>query len=172
MRVLWFTNTPSNYALAGGYNGGGWISSLETEISKRRNIQLGISFFMIGQPQKLEQNGVTYYPLSDIYSNSLCGRIRSVLTYSDEKDRVRVKSFIKVIKDFKPDIIEIFGSEQGFGLVKEYMPNVPIVLHIQGILTPYATAFLPPFVSLHNYVCEDYNPWNMFQRYREQYGGR
>ena len=37
MRILWFTNTPSNYKLQnGGYNGGGWISSLETEIKKNK----------------------------------------------------------------------------------------------------------------------------------------
>lgn len=44
MRVLWFTNTPSRYASFGGYNGGGWIYSLEEEMSKREDIDLGIAF--------------------------------------------------------------------------------------------------------------------------------
>ena len=35
MRVLWFTNTPSCYCdKQVGYNGGGWIFSLEKELRK------------------------------------------------------------------------------------------------------------------------------------------
>ena len=165
MRVLWFTNTPSNYSPVGGYNGGGWISSLEKELSKRNDINLGISFFMKGQPPKSEHNGVTYYPISDIYSGSLFKKVRGALTCSENKDTERTKIFLKVISDFKPDIIEVSGSEQGFGLVSQFV-HIPIALHIQGILTPYATAFLPPFISLYNYIWEDCNPWCAFKRYK------
>ena len=39
MRVLWFTNTPSNFLKGTNvYNGGGWISSLELEIKKRNDL--------------------------------------------------------------------------------------------------------------------------------------
>ena len=60
MRVLWFTNSPSNYLSDGfGYNGCGWISSLENAI--KTEVELGVAFVMNGQESKVEKNGVTYY---------------------------------------------------------------------------------------------------------------
>ena len=48
MRVLWFTNSPSNYLSDGfGYNGCGWISSLENAI--KTEVELGVAFVMNGQ---------------------------------------------------------------------------------------------------------------------------
>ena len=165
MRVLWFTNTPSRYASYGGYNGGGWIYSLEEELSKKDNIELGISFFMNGQPEKVERNNVTYYPIANPFSGSFINRLYGFLSQS-RKEAEWVKRFLKVIKDFKPDVIEVFGSEMSFGQVVQYT-NIPVVLHIQGILTPYFNAYLPPFISKHNYIWKDCNPWNIFKRYIE-----
>lgn len=48
MRVLWFTNTPSLYTEKTGYNGGGWISSLQRELGARSDVKLGVCFFMNG----------------------------------------------------------------------------------------------------------------------------
>ena len=56
MRVLWFSNTPSRYySVAGkkGYNGGGWISSLEALV--REDVELGI-IFLTGSPEDAPRN--------------------------------------------------------------------------------------------------------------------
>lgn len=46
MKVLWFSPTPSCYMKnARGYNGGGWISSLEKQIKSKDGIKLAIAFF-------------------------------------------------------------------------------------------------------------------------------
>ena len=49
MRILWFTNTSSCYRREGvsanHYNGGGWISSLEMELKKRKDVELGVCFY-------------------------------------------------------------------------------------------------------------------------------
>jgi len=165
MRVLWFTNTPSRYASYGGYNGGGWIYSLEEEISKKEDIELGIAFFMNSQPEKVERNGVTYYPIDNPFSGSFINRLYGFLSQS-RKEAEWVKRFLKVIEDFKPDVIEVFGSEMSFGQVAQHT-QIPVVLHIQGILTPSYNAYLPPFISKHNYIWKDCNPWNIFKRYIE-----
>ena len=70
MRVLWLTNSPSNYLSDGfGYNGCGWISSLENAI--KTEVELGVAFVMNGQESKVEKNGVTYYLTScDMISNT------------------------------------------------------------------------------------------------------
>lgn len=165
MRILWFTNTPSRYADFGGYNGGGWIYSLEEELSKRKDIELGVAFFMNRQPKKAEKNGVTYYPIENPFTGSFFSKVKSAFAASKHKESVWLQSFLKVIDEFKPDIIEVFGSEQSFGQVAQYV-DIPVVLHIQGILTPCYNAFLPPSISKHNYVWEDLNPWKAFMRNR------
>lgn len=151
MRVLWFTNTPSNYTdINGGYNGGGWISSLESEISKLDNIDLAISFVLNGEPFKVKQGGVTYYP---IHGNNVgtIGKIKSLFMQGwIRQNEDMVAEYLEVVSDFQPDIIQVFGSEEAFGLISKYT-SIPVVLHIQGILNPYLNAFLPPFISLSHY---------------------
>ena len=48
MRILWITATAGNYqsphSCGGGYNGVGWISSMQNELAKRDDIKLGIAF--------------------------------------------------------------------------------------------------------------------------------
>lgn len=66
MRVLWIGGSglyvPS-HASQGGYNGGGWVASVQKEIMKCENITLGISFCQDGEPEKVMQDGVAYYPV-------------------------------------------------------------------------------------------------------------
>lgn len=166
MKVLWFTNTPSNYSVEKGYNGGGWISSLEVEISKLNDIHLGICFFMENQPSKKINNNVCYYPLSKSkrrFPSILRGYKKS--TY--QRDLEDVRKMLNVIKDYNPDIIEIFGSECSFGLISKYT-DIPIVLHIQGVLQAYDNAYLPPSFSWLTYYINNINPMNLIKKYLER----
>ena len=63
MRILWYTNTPCLYKQNNAYNGGGWLSSLEREIIKHKEVKLGIAFSLDDETEKITENGVTYYPL-------------------------------------------------------------------------------------------------------------
>lgn len=148
MRVLWLTNTPSGYqVLSGGYNGGGWIYSLEKEIIKRTDIQLGICFLLDNQPQMVEANGVTYFPIDTREKKRF-----STFFFRNNRgqDELILKKIIEDIELFKPDIINVFGTEMCFGLLAKSV-RVPLVIHIQGLMMPYQNAFLLPGQSLHNY---------------------
>lgn len=46
----------------------------------------------------------------------------------------------EVIRSFKPDIIQVFGIEQGLASVVE-LTDIPVVLHLQGLIIPYLNAF-------------------------------
>lgn len=164
MRVLWFTNSPCNYALDGRYNGGGWMSSLQEEIVKNKEIELGIAFEMQNQPSKVRLENTTYFPMSSDYHGSLRKKIRSILLSPQKKDCQNVRKYIKIIEEFKPDIIEIFGSESSFGLVAKYI-KIPVVLHIQGILGPYYSAYLPPFLSIRDFYLKD-GLWGVRKNYQ------
>jgi glycosyltransferase involved in cell wall biosynthesis len=144
MKVLWFTGTPSLYKKQlNGYNGVGWIESLEKVISQRTGIELGLCFFHPDKTFKSKIGNTTYYPIS-LYNN----RARKLkhyfrYRYSDAKE---VEKFVEVIEDFKPDLIHVFGSEASFGLIAKHT-SIPVIIHLQGLLNSCLNAFYPPGVN-------------------------
>lgn len=176
MRVLWFVNYASNYdGPHNAYNGGGWISSLQDELTRRRNIELAVAFPMVGEPFKTEKDGVTYYPIEFApYSwrgRLLCKFHQKDFSYEKREWHKYIHPMLKVIEDYHPDVIEIFGSENVFSLVGSET-TVPIVLHIQGLLTPYWNAFFPPSVMARSYLFESWKPQSIYKRWREIVGFR
>lgn len=174
MRVLWFTNSPSCY-INGGRNtfGGGWISSLESEIKKNLGIELGVCFYF-DKTDKEIIDGVTYYPIKRP-SKSLKYTIKQL--FSDEwtasvaHERLAVPALLNVVNDFKPDIIQVFGSENIYGILVNHT-EVPVVLHIQGLLSACYNAFLPPGISWNDYLFEDWNPKRLLSRYSNKFAWR
>lgn len=162
MRVLWFSTSSANYNFCDGkdhygYGGAGWMSSLQTEISKRRDVELGVCFMCDKKFGKDIQNNTQYY-LIPSHKKSVKDKILDIINISDAgRDEVLwtyyICQFKKVIKDFNPDVIEVFGSELYIGLstiaAKEL--NVPCVLHIQGILSLCIHTYLPTGVSKWKY---------------------
>lgn len=159
MRILWITATAGNYqsphSCGGGYNGGGWISSMQNELAKCDDIKLGIAFCRNGEPAKVEQDGVVYYHIPhhtkskkdkffDLFKLNDATRDEVLWPYYEEK-------FKKVIDDFKPDVIHIFGSELYQGLATRVTVDIPTILHIQGLLSLYIYIYLPPSVSKWQY---------------------
>lgn len=123
MRVLWFSPTPSLYSsYSNSHNGGGWISSLEQILHSVNDISLGVAFKLNGQMPKNIIDDVTYYCIDS------------------KSDGVR--KYIDIIDDFKPDIIQIFGSENEFGDICSHT-DIPVVIHMQGCLPPYHNALFP-----------------------------
>lgn len=138
MRVLWFSVTPSLYnPFSNSHNGGGWIASLEQIVRTIPEIDLGIAFYFGNSYKKDKVDNVTYYCLPNNNESIHC-------LFKDKKKREqeRISQYIKIIDNFKPDIIQIFGSENDFGLICNHT-NVPVVIHIQGSLPPNHNALFP-----------------------------
>lgn len=157
MRILWFTNTPSCYQKeVGGYNGGGWISSLELELKKKEGVELAIGFYANkeNEVKKEVQNDTVYYllprPKKSLAYTFITLRAKFEKS-SLLQEKVALPELVKVVRDFNPDIIQVFGSENIYALIAKYV-NMPVVLHIQGLLSPSLNAFLPPFVSWRDYL--------------------
>lgn len=147
IKVLWFTNTPSLYDQDNHhYHGGGWIESLESIIVAQNNLELAISFFSKERTKKVFKNDVYYYPIKRKTSNKLSlGYLINNWKGNLDDDHF-IDDFLKVIEDFKPDIINVFGTEGPFGLLKNYT-KIPVVVHIQGLINPCVNAFFPGGVS-------------------------
>lgn len=145
MRVLWFSINSSLYISRNGAKAGhgGWIGSLEHIVRQHDDFQLGIAFESKENIFKDVQDGVTYYPMYTIHSKKE-NRKRHFNAKNEEIQTLPV--CLRVIEDFQPDIIHIFGSEWCYGLLINYI-KIPIVIHIQGSLPPYQNCALPPGIS-------------------------
>lgn len=167
MRVLWFTNTSSCYSENGkNTKGGGWISSLENELKKHSQIELAVCFYY-NHTGKEVIDETTYYPVKRHSKNILyilkqvfCNKSEA----SVEHEALAVPDLLSVVNDFKPDVIQVFGSENIYGILANHI-DVPIVLHIQGVLSACYNAFLPPGVSWHDYLFADWNPKHILSRF-------
>lgn len=148
MRILWFTNTTSNFNnTCEAYNGRGWISSLESELSNRDDVELGIAFLNQTNQFKVERDNVTYYLISQ--DKALLSRFVRFFALSRQDEELLDKC-TKIINDFKPDIITIFGTENVWGRIVE-KTDIPCIIHIQGIMNPCINAWVPPKYSLIDY---------------------
>lgn len=114
MRVLWIT--------AGG---GSWIFPLLSLL--KDYCELGVVF-----PT----------PTYNRYKNEVCGvkqycydSAKFSMTHSMSPSDAA--PYLMVIDEFKPDIIHVHGTEKNIAQIQKYIPNIPVVVSIQGILSGY-----------------------------------
>ena len=137
MRILWFSVTPSLFnPHSNGHNGGGWIASLEQIVRKNKNIELGVAFNFPDNGFKYENDGVSYYPIKT-EKRSFFGKL-----FGKGDNGNRTAKYLQIIEDFKPDLIQIFGSENEFGAICSHT-EIPVVIHMQGCIPPYHNALFP-----------------------------
>lgn len=142
MRILWFTNTPSNAAEEFNFKsfGGGWISSLESYITRISSIQLGICFFYNGSSfKKVERQNVVYYGIPFKTTNAIQ---RIVHPHSLKLIDEDPSYFDIVIEEFRPELIHVFGTERGYGKILMNRSE-KIVFSLQGLLSPISAVYFP-----------------------------
>ena len=150
-RVLWFVNVDlTDFQRAPGYNGGGWMTALLEHMQVEPDIELGVAFLSAdkGLDKSFERNGVRFFPMR--FQGT--GFVRIVRWLSYEAQIVaHIKKYTEVVDLFRPDLIHVFGSERPYGLVAE-STDIPVALHVQGTLSAYQHAFLPPGLSLLSWL--------------------
>lgn len=170
MRVLWFTNSPCNYfgSQSKGASGGGWMVSIQEEIEKDGKNDLGICFLTSQSLEKKIKCRTTYFPI-DYRKKSIIEKIKGYVSYNDvtveePEWSYYIEEYRKVITDFCPDIIHVWGSEQYAGL-SAFATDIPLVLHIQGTLNPCYATLYPMGISRKDFIFKDYNLFGIIQRY-------
>ena len=156
MKVLWLSADSALYEYAGNRHGG-WISSLQAEVIKRSDLRLAVAF-----PWQYDfvsdGESCVYYGIKAIH-HPIFGFARK---QKQQMDRLKV-----IVEDFQPDVIHVFGTENGLGLVGE-LTTIPVVVHIQGVLGPYCETFVPYNMSWADYLIHypkayvGYNAWRKF----------
>ncbi len=128
MKVLWFEITePSGYSQNDNLVCG-WQDALENILSKQEDIELSIAFESSKFDKPLTKGRINYFPL--YLPKNLFNKVKSKFSWTYNSKRL-ISKMLGVIKEVKPDIIHIFGTEWPFGLVAKHT-NIPTVIHIQG----------------------------------------
>ncbi|WP_299498312.1 glycosyltransferase [Mucilaginibacter sp.] len=138
MKVLWFSLSPglSDGYLNNNYEGIGWIKSLEKNIQNK--VDLSIAFYHHKKVAPFKLGATTYYPI-EMYRNGNLTKIQRRLLNAIETEH-DIQLLLEVIKEVKPDLIHIHGTEGAFGLVQKYN-DIPTVVSIQGTITVYQYKF-------------------------------
>lgn len=164
MKVLWLCANPGRFHCKKS-KGEGWVGALQEEIlNKHTDLQL-VCLFSYNKklPKEIEGN-ITYYPIYRSRRN----KIKTLFRYS-EKNKEYQKKITDIIKDEKPDIIEVWGTELGHGLIVE-QTSIPVVVHIQGLLNPILDAYFPPGYNLWSILkAEKFNIWGFYWKYYRIY---
>jgi glycosyltransferase involved in cell wall biosynthesis len=143
IKILWFTNTVSGAADYLGLESiiGGWIESLEKSIKKVDSINLAVAFYWgnANKIKKIDGDRAVYFVIPD--NRSKLKKKIDKYTHNINTPN-EIENYLEIINEFKPDIINIFGTENGFGIVSKFI-NIPVVIHLQGILTVYFHKWFP-----------------------------
>lgn len=143
MKLLIIAGTPGLLVAGNEYNGGGWIAALQRKIIDRYNdsIDLALVHFNTNYPD-ITTTECRYY--------SVPLERKSFIYYARKEERYKQRLY-KVLEKESPDIILCFGTEMPFALIQQ-MTDIPIILHIQGLLNPITEFLLPHAMSWFGYL--------------------
>lgn len=144
MKALWFSHVPSILPYSGGSVFCGWIGGLLKAVCSVPDLELGVAAFSDSGDVAISRNGITYFGLN--HDTSLRGKCVRLFDVS-ARDGSDVEACLRVVRQFQPDIIHVFGTEGPAGLLSE-RTNVPVLIYLQGLLGPSLNAWLPPFYSV------------------------
>jgi glycosyltransferase involved in cell wall biosynthesis len=110
-----------------------WVDTLLEELIKCQNLNIALAVPINSYSfQKCQTGKITLFGLPNPREKNFFKKIYERITRSQEKSVFN--SFVsQAISDFKPDIVQIFGSENPFGQILNEL-NTPVIIHIQGYL--------------------------------------
>lgn len=160
MKILWLSGNPALYKRKSMIDGG-WIGTLQGEIVKR-GLDLAIAFPYSSDDSPSDGDGVHYYPLYVSKWEKRFNKFRK-----EKIDEHYIQLIRKVIDAYQPDVIHCWGSELCFGLIAKYT-DIPVVMHIQGIINPIYDAYCPAGMSGYS-ILKSFN-FNFRKFYNLYYG--
>lgn len=152
MKILWFTNTACSASeiLFPNHNRGGWLSSLEKELSLHDEIELHIAFYHSEKLEQFTYNKTVFHPIFRSNSNSKFLRYVLRVLHKESDDIKDVLALVDIVNNVQPDLIHVHGTEENFGLVQSKV-TIPVIISIQGVLSSIVEKFytgVPNSVSI------------------------
>lgn len=154
LRVLWLSSTPGLFnatANVSGYYGGGWISSLQKAVQKTPSISLALAFPQQGGRAKVVNDNTTYYCLHKKSLHGVAKLLYYYRGYRCEDTSALLSEILWAIEDYRPDVIQLFGIESELACILG-QTNIPVVVHLQGLLAPCDNAFFPSGINKSSFL--------------------
>ena len=139
MKILWFSLSPCGSIRRFKQERiiQGWMISMEDELKKIPQINLNVAYISNIIEDSYFYNNVHYYPIYNPYNKTKFGHILERIAPFNYIDKKILPQMIRIVKECKPDLIHIHGTEERFGLIADYIKDIPIVYSIQGLISPY-----------------------------------
>jgi glycosyltransferase involved in cell wall biosynthesis len=153
MKVLWFSNNP---ALGNSFlnkdsklkGTGGWMYTLNDAIKEKTDLY--IAFHYPYKKESFRYKNTHFHP---IYTGHIIAENLKKRFFGKVYDAHFLEQYIQIIKEVKPDVIHIHGTENSY-LCLLGQVSTPIVISIQGILTvcchKYFSGFHGKYLNINN----------------------
>lgn len=155
MKALWLSITSDlfgNNGKTSGYNGCGWVASLQKILQENfTDIELGVVYPSSHKEEVIRDGRTTYYPIYKRAKNFFDKWLFYYGGYKKFDQDCFVAEIKCVINDFRPDVIHLFGIENQFATILGNT-DVPVIVHLQGLLAPYDNAFWPVGFNKNSFV--------------------
>lgn len=138
------------------YMGGGWVGAFLRALSKTGQYDLGVIYVADNPSEPRVEDGIAYFPIyravnaADKFNEIVLHRPRVI------EDIPWVDG---VIARFRPDVILLFGMETVAGSLVAHVKDIPVIVHIQGILSIYVENWFP--ADMNPYSLSRYMPLRM-----------
>jgi glycosyltransferase involved in cell wall biosynthesis len=154
-----------------------WVDALIDRLTKVVDTSIGVAVPTHDKTfQKANKDEIALYGLPNPPEKRFFKKIYNSLTYREENLNINNFTF-QAVSDFKPDIIQIFGSENPFGLIIKNL-NIPVIIHIQGYLLVWKVKWFTAisrweqfrYESLKNLLIMQgsYHEYNIFMKRAER----
>ena len=146
MKVLCFSHVDSILPQADKSVYCGWIGGLLSALCNSPGLELGVAAFSNSSPAAVSSNGISFFALR--HDTSPWNKVVRLMDVS-ARDFFDIEACLRLVNDYRPDIVHVFGTEGIAGLLVTKC-SVPVIVHLQGLLTPYLNAWIPPFYSVRD----------------------
>jgi glycosyltransferase involved in cell wall biosynthesis len=121
-----------------------WVQTLLGELAKHESLTIGLALpFNNNVIQNIQKDGISIFGLPNPVNKNIFSKMYRRITCTFSKTKI-ITSLLKVISDFNPDLIQIFGSENFLGLIIK-LQSKPVILHIQGYASVCAAKWFTGF---------------------------
>lgn len=149
MRILWLAPNGGNYKNTTIKGTGGWIGALQSDlVQKYPDIEIGIAFEH-SDDKIVKDKNITYFPIKITQKGRFKNALSAVMLSEKKKEQLWIERVSQIILKYSPDVVHIWGVENTYAAVIPYI-KCPFVVHIQGLMSLYMYAYLPPTFSIHD----------------------
>lgn len=74
-----------------------------------------------------QRDGITFYEVA--FKKGICHKTMTPAVFN--------QYYKQIIEQFQPDLIHVHGTEKNLAQIQQFIPNIPVVISIQGLLTGY-----------------------------------